>query len=315
VIATSEAVTDDLGAVTAVRGVFVDLTETLRRQQAAEVTRAVQQSAATRASIDQAKGVLMACFDLTDAQAFDLPRLHSSYANVRLRDVAGTLVQRLTQQDLIHMPARLRVASSLSTLAGGRVPDLPAPASTSDGRPTVQQAPVARGSASRQLGGATVAAALSPEFPVATLVHAIDDAGLSITIADCRADDRKLVYVNSTFVELTRLSGRRGLRPQLPIPAACRHRTGGGCRDKRGTGPAARKFVRSYGIIAAMAGLSGMSCTFQLSATPAVGSLISSVTRSTSPNGSSGNGSCISSMTTPGRACPTWPTRCSTSSR
>ncbi len=131
-IATSEAVTDDLGAVTAVRGVFVDLTETLRRQQAAEVTRAVQQSAATRASIDQAKGVLMACFDLTDAQAFDLLRLHSSYANVKLRDVAGTLVQRLTEQDLIGMPARLRVASILNTLAGGRVPDLPAPASTSD---------------------------------------------------------------------------------------------------------------------------------------------------------------------------------------
>src|SRR6476620_8694859 len=136
VIATGEAVRDEVGTVTQVRGVLVDLTETLRRHQAAQITRAVQQSAATRATIDQAKGVLMACFDLTDAQAFDLLRLHSSYANVKLRDVAGTLVQRLTQQDLIGMPARLRVASILNTLAGGRVPDLPAPASTSDARPT-----------------------------------------------------------------------------------------------------------------------------------------------------------------------------------
>src|SRR6478736_3723823 len=135
VIATGEAVTDDVGAVTAVRGVLVDLTETLRRQQAAEVTRAVQQSAATRASIDQAKGVLMACFDLTDAQAFDLPRLHSSYANVRLRDVAATLVELLTDRDLISMPARLRVASILNALANGRVPELPAPASAADPQP------------------------------------------------------------------------------------------------------------------------------------------------------------------------------------
>jgi len=202
VIATGEAVTDDVGAVTAVRGVLVDLTETLRRQQAAEVTRAVQQSAATRASIDQAKGVLMACFDLTDAQAFDLLRLHSSYANVKLRDVAGTLVQRLTEQDLIGMPARLRVASILNTLAGGRVPDLPAPASTSDARPTVRQAPAAAGSASHRVS-TTKAVALSPEFPVATLIHAVDDAGLSITIADGRVDDYPLVYVNAAFVELT----------------------------------------------------------------------------------------------------------------
>jgi hypothetical protein len=80
VIATGEALADNSGAVTQVRGAFVDLTETLRRHQAAEVNRAVQQSAATRATIDQAKGVLMACFDLTDEQAFDLLRLHSSYA-------------------------------------------------------------------------------------------------------------------------------------------------------------------------------------------------------------------------------------------
>ncbi len=202
-IATGEAVTDDVGTVTAVRGVFVDLTETLRRQQAAEVTRAVQMSAATRASIDQAKGVLMACFDLTDAQAFDLLRLHSSYANVKLRDVAGTLVQRLTEQDLIGMPARLRVASILNTLAGGRVPDLPAPASTSDARPNKQQAPAAPGSASHRVSDTSKAVALSPEFPVATLIHAVDDAGLSITIADCRVDDHPLVYVNAAFVELT----------------------------------------------------------------------------------------------------------------
>ena len=140
VIATGEAVRDDAGTVTQVRGVFVDLTETLRRHQAAEVTRAVRQSAATRAGIDQAKGVLMACFDLTDAQAFDLLRLHSSYANVKLRDVAATLVERLTDRELIGMPARLRVASILNTLADGRVPALPAPASAADPHRPAEQA-------------------------------------------------------------------------------------------------------------------------------------------------------------------------------
>jgi PAS domain S-box-containing protein len=200
VIATGEAVRDDDGTVAQVRGVLVDLTETLRRHQAAETARAVEQSAATRATIDQAKGVLMACFDLTDAQAFDLLRLHSSYANVKLRDVAATLVERLTDRDLISMPARLRVASILNALANGRVPDLPAPASAADPQPAAERVVGARAAAPQPQPAAV---ALSPDFPVATLVHAIDDAGLSITIADCLADDYPLVYVNEAFVELT----------------------------------------------------------------------------------------------------------------
>ena len=163
VIATGETVSDEAGTVTQVRGVFVDLTETLRRHQAAEVTRAVRQSAATRAGIDQAKGVLMACFDLTDAQAFDLLRLHSSYANVKLRDVAATLVERLTDRELIGMPARLRVASILNTLADGRVPALPAAASAAD----PQHRPA------EQAAGDRAAAAAHPMPPSAGAVAAV----------------------------------------------------------------------------------------------------------------------------------------------
>jgi len=201
VIATGEAVRDDAGDVREVRGLLIDLTDTFREHQADAISRAVQSSAETRAAIDQAKGVLMACFDLTDQQAFDLLRLHSSYANVKLREVAATLVDRLTDPGVIAMPARLRVASILSSLAEGRVPPLPAPKSAPDERPAGQA--VRAAAASRKPPAGVAPVALSPDFPVATLVHAVDDAGLSITIADSRVDDHPLVYVNEAFVELT----------------------------------------------------------------------------------------------------------------
>jgi PAS domain S-box-containing protein len=113
------------------------------------------------------------------------------------------LVERLDDPDLIAMPARLRVASILSALAGGRVLELPTPASAADPHRTPEQPVSSLPASTGEVVGATTAVSLSPDFPTSTLVHAIDDAGLSITIADCLADDHPLVYVNAAFVELT----------------------------------------------------------------------------------------------------------------
>jgi PAS domain S-box-containing protein len=193
-VATGSCIVDDAGAVIEVRGFLVDLTETLRTYHAAEITRAVQQSAETRTTIDQAKGVMMASFDLDEQQAFDLLRLHSSYANLKLRDIASTLVERLAASDLARLPPRQRVASILGELAGGRAPTLPPPHTDTNGLPA------------RGLRPATPSASISRIPPAdlpRTLVHAVNDAAQSITIADWAAPDRPLVYVNAAFVALT----------------------------------------------------------------------------------------------------------------
>ena len=93
VLATGSAELDADGTVVAVSGFLVDLTEGLRDYNADQVTRAVLRSAESRPTIEQAKGIVMASFDLTDEQAFNLLRLHSSYSNVKLRDVAAAVVQ------------------------------------------------------------------------------------------------------------------------------------------------------------------------------------------------------------------------------
>ncbi|MET0965498.1 MAG: PAS domain-containing protein, partial [Nakamurella sp.] len=89
---------------------------------------------------------------------------------------------------------RQRVANILGDLAGGRGPTLPLPRSD------------ANGLAGRGLRPATASASTS-RIPAAdlprTLVHAVDDAAQSITIADWAAPDRPLVYVNAAFVALT----------------------------------------------------------------------------------------------------------------
>ena len=127
VLATASAELDAAGTVVAVNGFLLDLTEGLREYNADQVTRAVLRSAESRPTIEQAKGIVMASFDLTDEQAFNLLRLHSSYSNVKLRDVAAAVVEGVAIRQLAELPPRPRVASILSALAGDRLPRLPVP--------------------------------------------------------------------------------------------------------------------------------------------------------------------------------------------
>ena len=110
VLATGSAELDGDGTVVAVSGFLVDLTEGLRDYNADQVTRAVLRSAESRPTIEQAKGIVMASFDLTDEQAFNLLRLHSSYSNVKLRDVAAAVVQGIADPALATLAPRPRVA-------------------------------------------------------------------------------------------------------------------------------------------------------------------------------------------------------------
>jgi PAS domain S-box-containing protein len=124
--------------------------------------------------------------------------LHSSYANLKLRDIASTLMERLATSDLARLPLRQRVANIISDLAGGRGPALPPPHTDANGLPArgLHPAPPTE----------SISRIPAEDLP-RMLVHAVNGAAQSITIADWAAPDRPLVYVNAAFVALTGYPG------------------------------------------------------------------------------------------------------------
>lgn len=190
VLATGAAELDADGKVIAVSGFLVDLTEGLRDFNADQVTQAVNRSAESRPTIEQAKGIVMASFDLTEEQAFNLLRLHSSYSNLKLRDVAYAVVQGISDPAMAALAPRPRVAGILTALAGDRLPVLPVPRG-------VRSAP------DLTLAAKSVSNSIASADLPRTLVRAVAGAGLSITIADFLAPDYPLVYANDAFLALT----------------------------------------------------------------------------------------------------------------
>ena len=87
------------GVVVRIAGYFVDVTESQRRYAQDAVHEAVEQSARSRAVIEQAKGAIMMSRGLTDVEAFNLLRKQSQQHNVKLRDLAAALVDSFGQRD------------------------------------------------------------------------------------------------------------------------------------------------------------------------------------------------------------------------
>jgi hypothetical protein len=77
-------------------GYLIDLTEALRRTTSREVDEAMEQMSQSRPTIEQAKGVLMVRFRLSDDEAFALLRSYSQHANVKVRDLARSVVEAAT---------------------------------------------------------------------------------------------------------------------------------------------------------------------------------------------------------------------------
>lgn len=73
-------------------GHFVDLTDVRQEAVAAAVDPAVREFAEHRSSIEQAKGVLVQLYSVDAETAFALLRAFSMDANMKVRDVARTLV-------------------------------------------------------------------------------------------------------------------------------------------------------------------------------------------------------------------------------
>ncbi|MET3807773.1 PAS domain S-box-containing protein [Nakamurella sp. UYEF19] len=220
------------------RGTVTDLTERLRQDHDEEIGRAVARSSETRAVIDQAKGVLMATMDLDEEQAFELLRWHSSYTNMKLRDLAALLLERLADPDKAGLLPRQRLAAVLAGLNGRRRSAPPVRRSGALTSPAARAADRSK----------AVSARISPELLPRTLVSAVEAASVSISIADCLSPDWPLVYVNPAFEKLT------GYRSEDIVGRNCRFLQGPNLHSAQATaiktavrqGQEIRSVLRNY---------------------------------------------------------------------
>lgn len=91
VIVVGDTMRDTVGAVIGTAGFYVDVTDVLQ----SDVTAAVSEAAASRAVIEQAKGVLMAAYNISAGRAFDILVWRSQETNVKVRDLAAHFIASL----------------------------------------------------------------------------------------------------------------------------------------------------------------------------------------------------------------------------
>ena len=93
VVVIGERMHDNTGRVIGTQGFYIDVTPT-GASHAAIITEAVAEIAENRASIEQAKGILMLVYRIQSDAAFDLLKWRSQETNVKLRDVGRTADSR-----------------------------------------------------------------------------------------------------------------------------------------------------------------------------------------------------------------------------
>jgi PAS domain S-box-containing protein len=118
VVVVGEVVKDDDGEILATRGFFVDVTAAVKEDVQKGVTDELQNIVAHRAVIDQAKGMLMAIYDISDDAAFEVMRWRSQEMNVKLYDIATELVAQVPGLLAVRDHAQNPINRLLMTLKG-----------------------------------------------------------------------------------------------------------------------------------------------------------------------------------------------------
>lgn len=187
---------DSAGNTTGVVGATSDLTDRLERDRSSAATEAVARAAQTRGVIDQAKGIIMATMNVEEQAAFDLLRWHSSYMNLKLRDIAAALVQHRGELTGPNAPAapRERLTAIITGLTTAREPALPTARSISDPATDIDIDVDQETARTGQI---------SPANLPRTMIRAVAAAAQSISITDYNAPDQPLVYINRAFERLT----------------------------------------------------------------------------------------------------------------
>ena len=91
VVVVADTLTDETGAVVGTRGFYVDVTPAEHHREQ-RVTAAIAEIAENRATIEQAKGMLMVIYGITAEAAFDLLKWRSQDGNIKLRTLAEQVV-------------------------------------------------------------------------------------------------------------------------------------------------------------------------------------------------------------------------------
>jgi hypothetical protein len=83
---------------------------------------AVELSAETRATIEQAKGALMITYGLDDDEAFALLRWHSQHSNIKLRDIATAITDHTSDPGIADLSADGKITEILARLTDPATP-------------------------------------------------------------------------------------------------------------------------------------------------------------------------------------------------
>ncbi len=95
-VVVGDHVTDESGQAIGTQGYYVDVTETMQ----ADLTSEIKEVVKSRATIEQAKGILMIAYDVDDARAFEILKWRSQATKQKLKDVAAQLVGSLRRTGL-----------------------------------------------------------------------------------------------------------------------------------------------------------------------------------------------------------------------
>jgi PAS domain S-box-containing protein len=92
IVVVGDIMCDGVGAVIGTAGFYVDVTESLQ----SDISTAINDVAASRAEIEQAKGVLMAVYGISAERAFEILVWRSQETNIKVRDLAARFLAAIS---------------------------------------------------------------------------------------------------------------------------------------------------------------------------------------------------------------------------
>ncbi|MDT5316446.1 MAG: hypothetical protein QOE74_5466 [Mycobacterium sp.] len=116
VVAVGDAVTDADNRIVATKGFYVDLTDSFNADIQESISDKLDVIVSHREIIDQAKGMLMALYQLNADAAFGILRWRSQELNVKLATVAAKLVAELPELVNVDGATRAPIDHYLMTL-------------------------------------------------------------------------------------------------------------------------------------------------------------------------------------------------------
>lgn len=91
VVVVGDNMFDETGAVIGTAGFYIDVTKELQSQ----ITTTISGLASSRARIEQAKGVLMATYGVTEDRAFEILVWRSQQTNIKVRELAERFMEAI----------------------------------------------------------------------------------------------------------------------------------------------------------------------------------------------------------------------------